>query len=252
MDKVDFLIKYLLKEKGIEKDLSQLNENEKINLFRSLCNVRMPQKASEEFYKIQDEYLTDVNQKKGIVSITDEYRIADKLYLWQGDITRLNVDAIVNAANSQGLGCFQPLHNCIDNQIHTFAGISLREECAEIMKKIEVLETGKTFITNGYNLPCKYVIHTVGPIINFKASEKQKDELKNCYINSLKIAEEKGLKSIAFPCISTGVFNFPNDLACEIAVNAVKEYFSKADSKIEKVVFNVYLDKDYKLYREVI
>jgi len=252
MDKVDFLIKYLLKEKGIEKDLSQLNENEKINLFRSLCNVRMPQKASEEFYKIQDEYLTDVNQKKGIVSITDEYRIADKLYLWQGDITRLNVDAVVNAANSEGLGCFQPLHNCVDNQIHTFSGISLREECAKIMKKIEVLETGKTFITNGYNLPCKYVIHTVGPIINFKASEKQKDELKNCYINSLKIAEEKGLKSIAFPCISTGVFNFPNDLACEIAVNAVKEYFYRTDSKIEKVVFNVYLDKDYKLYREVI
>ena len=224
MEKLDFLIDYLLKEnKEIKPKNTTKTSEEKANLWRALCNIRNAKPILDEYLKVQDEYLqerikktqiTNVKNIKSIKEIYSESNIenADEICLWQGDITKLKIDAIVNAANSQGLGCFQPLHNCIDNQIQTFSGVQMRIECDNYMKTIDYnLPTGKAFITNGYNLPSKYVIHTVGPIINFKVSNEDKELLKDCYINSLKIAKEKGLKTIAFPCISTGVFRFPKE-----------------------------------------
>ena len=175
-----------------------------------------------------------------------------RLYLWQGDITRLKVDAIVNAANSQMLGCFQPLHNCIDNCIHTYAGIQLRLKCNEIMQaQGHEEETGKAKITPAYNLPCEYVIHTVGPIVQGPLTKKHEELLASCYQSCLDIAEENGVKSIAFCCISTGVFMFPNKRAAEIAVETVKNWLDETGSDM-KVVFNVYKDIDYLFYKNLL
>lgn len=174
----------------------------------------------------------------------------DKISLWRGDITRLSVDAIVNAANSQMLGCFVPCHGCIDNAIHSAAGIQLRNECAQIMEAQGHEEsTGKAKITKGYNLPAKHVIHTVGPIVGMQVTEKQEEELKLCYLNCMKLAEKEGLKSIAFCCISTGEFHFPNKLAAEIAVKTVDKYLSS--SKLERVIFNVFKEEDYNIYKKI-
>ena len=174
----------------------------------------------------------------------------DKMSLWRGDITRLSVDAIVNAANSQLLGCFVPCHGCIDNVIHSAAGVELRNECAQIMERQGHEEpTGKAKITKGYNLPAKHVIHTVGPIVGMEVTEKQKEELKSCYVSCLKLAEKNGLKSIAFCCISTGEFHFPNKLAAQIAVETVDRYLS--GSKLERVIFNVFKEEDEYIYRKL-
>ena len=162
----------------------------------------------------------------------------------------MKIDAIVNAANSKGIGCFIPCHRCIDNAIHSASGISLRLECNEVMNQIGILKAGQAFITSAYNLPSKYLIHTVGPIIYSNVTEKDILELKNCYINSLKIANENNIKEIAFPCISTGEFRFPKNMAANIALNAVKEYLNKSDVSIDKVVFNVFSEEDYKIYAE--
>lgn len=246
MEKIDYLIEYLLKESGREN--FDYSNRDKKSLYRALVNVRQANPISEEFLKAEDYYLQEELEKQDITNV-DDIKDNNKIALWQGDITKLNIDAIVNAGNSQGLGCFLPNHNCIDNQINTFAGVRLRLACNEIMKDLNYnLETGKAIITKGYNLPCNYVIQTVGPIIENEVTEQKEKELKNCYINSLKIAVDKGIKTIAFPCISTGVFRFPKDRACKIAIESVKD-FLKENDKIEKVVFNVYSDEDLEIYK---
>ena len=223
---------------------------EQKNFLRALMNVREPNAISDEFLKIQDEYISEENAAEGFVDISELTPATgnSQLYLWQGDITRLKVDAIVNAANSQMLGCFQPLHNCIDNCIHTKSGIQLRLKCNQIMKAQGHAEpTGKAKITPAYNLPCKYVLHTVGPIVSGSLTRKHEDLLASCYRSCLDLAAESGVESIAFCCISTGVFMFPNQRAAEIAVATVKDYLREHDG-IEKVVFNVFRDMDLEIY----
>lgn len=228
------------------------NEQEQKYLLRSLFNIRMPKAVSEEFIKIQDAYLKDETKRKGITELTDLQPIQDKLYLWRGDITTLRCDGIVNAANSKMLGCFVPCHSCIDNAIHTFAGVQLRLACAELMKRQgHEEETGKAKITPAFNLPCKYVLHTVGPIIQGRLTKKDKESLASCYHSCLELAEQNGLKSIAFCCISTGEFHFPNDKAAEIAIQTVKEYVKRTNSQME-VIFNVFKETDYNIYRELL
>lgn len=253
MEKLDFLINYLIKEnESIEvKEIPQ-NTSDKKRLYRSLCNIRAPMPISKEYIKIENEFLTRENTNKGIIDsnhITPfiKYK-GTQICLWQGDITTLKIDAIVNAANSQGLGCFIPCHKCIDNSIHSASGVELRLECNKIMQEIGMLQTGKAFITKGYNLPSKYVIHTVGPIIYENVKEKEILELKNCYINSLELAKENNIKTIAFPCISTGEFRFPKELASKIAIETIKEYLDTNEEYFEKIIFNVFLDVDYKIY----
>lgn len=253
MEKLDFLIHYLIKEnKNIDiKELPQ-NIKDKKRLYRSLCNIREPLPISKEYIKIENKFLKEENKVKGIIKSKGIVSLINykgtKICLWKGDITTLNVDAIVNAANSQGLGCFIPCHKCIDNAIHSASGIELRLECNQVMKEIGTLQTGKVFITKAYNLPSKYIIHTVGPIIYENVTEKEISELKNCYINSLKIAKEKNIKVIAFPCISTGEFRFPKDLASKVAVETIKEYLSTKEKYFEKIIFNVFLEEDYNIY----
>ena len=221
-------------------------------LMRSLMNVRPPMPATQEFLQVQDAYLRQMTAEKGIIdaaslpsSVKDE-----RLVLWQGDITTLRCDAIVNAANSQMLGCFSPCHGCIDNIIHTMAGIQLRLACHEIMQAQGHEEpTGQAKITPGFNLPAKYVLHTVGPIIDEEVTAKDEALLASCYQSCLKLATQKGLHSIAFCCISTGVFRFPPERAAEIAIQTVKEYLQQ-DSIIQRVVFNVFKDNDLAIYQE--
>lgn len=247
MEKLDYLIEYLLKESG--RRFFDYSNRDKKSLYRALVNIRQANPISEDFLKIEDEYLQEELKKQSITN-ADDIKAENRIALWQGDITKLKIDAIVNAGNSQGLGCFLPNHNCIDNQINTFAGVRLRLACNEIMKDLNYnLETGKAIITKGYNLPSKYIIQTVGPIIENEVTEEKEQELANCYINSLKLAVDNGIKTIAFPCISTGVFRFPKDKACEIAINSVKEFLKK-DNTIEKVVFNVYSDEDLEIYKK--
>ena len=246
MEKIDYLIEYLLKESGREN--FDYRDRDKKSLYRALVNVRQANSISEDFLKVEDEYLQEELKKQNITNVND-IKAENRIALWQGDITKLKIDSIVNAGNSQGLGCFLPNHNCIDNQINTFAGVRLRLACNEIMKGLNYnLETGKAIITKAYNLPCKYVIQTVGPIIENEVTEQKEKELKNCYINSLKLAVDKGIKTIAFPCISTGVFRFPKDNACRIAIKSVKEFLESHDT-IEKVVFSVYSDEDLEIYK---
>lgn len=222
-------------------------------LLRSLMNVRPPIKPNTEFLYLQDELLRMETAEKGIVDINQLQPINknEKIILWQGDITRLNADAIVNAANHKLLGCFYPCHNCIDNAIHSSAGIQLRLECAEIMKKQGFDElTGNAKITRAYNLPCKYVIHTVGPIVQKHLTLKHCKQLSDCYKSCLSLAAENNLKSIVFCCISTGEFHFPNKIAAKIAINETLNFIEK-DNRINKVVFNVFKDKDYEIYKHL-
>lgn len=246
-----FSIDYLLSERG-ERIRIPADEYNQKRLLRSLFNIRMPKETSEEFLKIQDEYLQEESRRKGITDIADLQPVQDDIYLWQGDITTLKCGAIVNAANSQMLGCFQPCHGCIDNAIHTFAGVQLRRDCNDIMQKQGHNEpTGQAKITPAYNLPCKYVIHTVGPIVGGRLTNKDCELLKSCYLSCLKLAEENGVESIAFCCISTGVFGFPQKEAAQIAVDTVKKYKAEMNSNI-KVIFNVFKDDDYIIYNELL
>lgn len=225
---------------------------EQKRLLRGLMNIRMPGLAGEEFLKIQDEYLREEIRRKGITEIDSLVPVQDGIYLWQGDITTLRCDAVVNAANSQMLGCFCPNHGCIDNAIHTFSGIQLRAACAELMEEQGHEEkTGEAKITPAFNLPCKYVLHTVGPIVRGKLTENDKGLLASCYRSCLELSEEKHIKSIAFCCISTGEFHFPNDKAAEIAVRTVKEYRRQTGSKME-VIFNVFKDLDREIYEKLL
>lgn len=197
---------------------------------------------------MQDAYLQEETKEKGIVKIKDLMPIQDGIYIWQGDITTLECDAIINAANSGMTGCYVPNHACIDNCIHTFAGVQLRFRCAEIMEMQGCEEaTGQAKITPAYNLPCRYILHTVGPIIQGKVTEKDCTLLASCYQSCLELAAAYELESVAFCCISTGIFHFPNDRAAEIAVQTVKEFFKKQTS-VKKVIFNVFKDMDKEIF----
>lgn len=248
-----FLIKKLLSEQSRYHDMGIPEEEpEQKRLLRSLLNIRMPEPVSDKFLAVQNAYLQEETKRKGITKFSDLNPIADGLYLWQGDITTLCCDTIVNAANSQMLGCFCPNHGCIDNAIHTFAGVQLRLACAELMEQQgHEEETGKAKITSAFNLPCNYVIHTVGPIVRGRLTKKDKELLASCYRSCLELADQNDLKNIAFCCISTGEFHFPNDKAAQIAVQTVKDYKAQTHSEIE-VIFNVFKETDYNIYRELL
>ena len=248
-----YLIKYLLNENNKYINVEIPNDvTAQKRLLRSLFNVRLPQPISDDFLIVQDEYLKEETRFKGITDIKDLKQVEDEIYLWQGDITTLKCDAIVNAANSGLTGCYIPCHNCIDNIIHTYSGIQLRNECNEIIKNQgHEEETGSAKITSAYNLPSKYVIHTVGTIVNGSVTLKNKNELKSCYMSCLKLADENKLESIAFCCISTGVFGFPNETAAEIAVNTVRDYKKNSKTKLE-VIFNVFKECDYEIYKKLL
>ena len=227
-------------------------------LLRSLMNIRQPGDMPAEVLQLQDDYLKARAKEKGIVTLKDIPLREEGLSLWQGDITRLAVDAIVNAANSQMLGCFVPLHACIDNCIHTFAGIQLRNECHRQMQNLrqrygEDYEqpTAVPMLTDGYNLPAKKVIHIVGPIVSGKLTSELEKALADCYTNSLTMCMENGLRSVAFCCISTGVFHFPQERAAQIAFASVRQWLSEHNGVIERVIFNVFTDKDRDIYEEV-
>lgn len=248
-----YLIASLLKEQpqysGIELPA---DGKEQKYLLRALLNVRMPQPVSAEFAEVQDAYLREEIKRKGITEIADLQPVGQGLFLWKGDITTLRCDAVVNAANRQMLGCFCSNHGCIDNAIHTFAGVQLRLACAELMKRQgHEEETGKAKITPAFSLPCKYVIHTVGPVIRGRLTGADKSLLASCYRSCLELAEEHALKSIAFCCISTGEYHFPKDIAAELAIQTVREYKAQKNSGIE-VIFNVYKETDYNIYRELL
>lgn len=252
-EKRKYLIETLLDEQPGYRDMEIPDESgEQKRLLRSLFNVRMPGRINEDFLKVQDEYLQEEAKEKGITDLKDLKPIEDGIYLWQGDITTLRCDAIVNAANSGMTGCYQPCHNCIDNCIHTYAGIQLRNACADIMDKQGYEEpTGQAKITSGFNLPCKYVLHTVGPIVSESLTKEHEELLASCYRSCLELADKSGVKSIAFCCISTGVFMFPNKRAAEIAVQTVRDYRKIYGNGIE-VIFNVWKDIDYEIYRELL
>ena len=252
-EKRKYLIAYLLDEHEEYKSIEiPADEAEQKKLLRSLFNVRMPAPANSEFIAIQDEYLYEETRQKGITALDGLQPVEQDIYLWQGDITTLACDAIVNAANSQMLGCFCPCHGCIDNAIHTFAGIQLRQKCAELMQlQGHNEETGTAKLTPAYNLPCKYVLHTVGPIIYGTLTEQDCQLLASCYRSCLELAEQNGITSIAFCCISTGEFRFPNNKAAEIAIKTVRDFKRNSNSKI-KVIFNVFKDTDYKIYRKLL
>lgn len=248
-----FLIQSLLKEKTEYLDIAIPTETEsQRQLLRGLMNIRVPQRIGADFLKMQDEYLQSETAAKGITDIADLTPMQPGLYLWQGDITTLKCDAIVNAANSGMTGCYCPNHRCIDNVIHTFAGVELRLACEELMEQQGHLEpTGQAKITPAFNLPCRYVLHTVGPIIDGRVTQRDRELLASCYRSCLELAAENGLESVALCCISTGEFHFPNDLAAEIAVRTVKEFLKKQTS-VKKVIFNVFKDLDRAIYEKLL
>lgn len=251
---LDFLIKHLIDERDEEISIPNDIDDKKL-LFRSLVNVRPPLEVSDEFLHVQDEFLTNETLNKNLTSAKDITEVKGKLALWQGDITTLKVDAIVNAANSKMLGCFIPLHNCIDNVIHSSAGIQLRQECSEIMRmQGNDEEVGKAKITGAYNLPSRHVIHTVGPAIPYGAEPSIDDceKLASCYTSCLELASHEGLKSIAFCSISTGVFNFPQQKAAEITIKTVENYLNENESSLEKVIFDTFSDNSYMIYKNLL
>ena len=247
------LIQSLLKEDPAYRDIRiPADTDGQRQLLRGLLNVRAPQPGREDFLQVQDAYLQQRAAEKGITDAAALAPIQPGLYLWQGDITTLRCDAIVNAANSGMTGCYCPNHGCIDNAIHTYAGVQLRLACAEIMDRQRHPEpTGQAKITAAFNLPCRYVLHTVGPIINRRVTKEDKELLASCYRSCLELAAENGLESVAFCCISTGEFHFPNQLAAEIAVQTVKE-FLQTPTSIKKVIFNVFKDMDKKIYERLL
>ncbi|MBR1931343.1 MAG: protein-ADP-ribose hydrolase [Lachnospiraceae bacterium] len=246
----------------------------KRRILRSLMNIRMPRQISEQTLQIQDLYLAGRAEEKGIVelgriptirdALGSKHPHGDRLSIWQGDITRLQVGAIVNAANSQMLGCFQPMHACIDNCIHTYAGVQLRQECSRQMNQLRIRygrdyeqPTACPMLTPGYNLPAEYVIHVVGPIVYGNLQESHRRVLADCYRNVLELCLKQGIKSVAFCCISTGVFRFPAREAAEIAVNTVSKWLDTHGSAthgkdcMERVIFNVFKDEDKELYEKL-
>lgn len=247
------LIRVLLKEHPEYRGLRiPADADTQWQLLRGLLNIREPRRIGTDFLQIQDAYLQEETAAKGITDAADLMPLQPGLHLWQGDITTLKCDAIVNAANSDMTGCYCPNHSCIDNAIHTYAGVQLRLACAEIIDRQGHPEpTGQAKITAAFDLPCRYVLHTVGPIINGRVTKADKELLSSCYRSCLELAAEKGLESVAFCCISTGEFHFPNQLAAEIAVQTVKE-FLQTPTSIKKVIFNVFKDMDKKIYERLL
>ncbi len=257
-ERLVYLIEEFKADSDEYKDL-QIPEDveEKQRILRSLMNIRMPKTMSDDVLKVQDEYLSERVVEKGVVELSDIPIIRDGLSIWQGDITRLAVDAIVNAANSQMLGCFVTMHTCIDNCIHTYAGIQLRAECNEKMNQLRMKygrdyehPTAVPMLTDAYNLPAKKVVHIVGPIVNYELTSALEKDLADCYRNTLDMCAENNLKSVAFCCISTGVFRFPNKRASEIAVQTVTEWMGEHPGIMERVIFNVFKDEDKEYYEE--
>ena len=260
---IDFLINELILKNGrIDRNMEIPKDyDEKRRLLRALMNTQTPVQLSDEFYEIQDKILSEETENKSLIRdidikpiSQDPNEIDSKIALWQGDITCLQVDAIVNAANSQMLGCFIPLHNCIDNQIHSAAGFQLRMDCHRIMQEQGHEEAnGNANIISAYNLPSKYVIHTVGPAIAYGQEPNNREiaELENCYKSCLELADRHNLKSIAFCSISTGVFNFPKEQACELAIETVRNYLkNNPETNLEKVIFNTFSDEATEIYME--
>lgn len=247
------LIRSLLKERPeYQKIAIPHSSDEQKKLLRSLMNIRMAAPVSAEFQQIQDEYLQEENRSRGLIALSSLTPIQSEIYLWRGDITRLVCGAIVNAANSGMTGCYQPCHNCIDNCIHTYAGIQLRNYCSDLMERQGCEEPiGTAKITPAFNLPCEYVIHTVGPIVRGKLTPLHSRQLASCYRSCLELADQHQVSSIAFCCISTGVFMFPHEEAAKIAVQTVKDYKTETGSKIE-VIFNVFKELDEQIYRSLL
>jgi len=248
-----FLIQSLLNERPScqKQSIPADPERQKI-LLRGLMNVRRPAHIGTAFLQVQDEYLQNETAAKGITDIADLTPIQQGLYLWQGDITTLKCDAIVNAANAGLTGCYIPNHRCIDNAIHTFAGVELRLACGELMEQQGYPEpTGQAKITPAFNLPCKYVLHTVGPIISGRVTKEDKELLASCYRSCLELAAGNDLESVAFCCISTGEFHFPNQQAAQIAVETVKQFMNTKTS-VKKVIFNVFKDLDKEIYARLL
>ncbi len=258
--RLDFLVEAFKADSVQYQDLPTPKDTEgKRRILRSLMNVRMPRKMDEAVLAVQDEYLRQRIRENGIVEPADILIIRDRMSIWQGDITRLAVDAIVNAANSQMLGCFVPMHTCIDNCIHTFAGVQLRAECARQMEQLKSRygrdyeqPTALPMLTDAYNLPARKVIHIVGPIVQGRLTTSLENDLAACYRNTLDMCLENGLKSVAFCCISTGVFHFPNKRAAEIAVQAVTGWLSEHPGGMERVIFNVFKDEDKAYYEQLL
>lgn len=246
--KLERLIRYLAAERG-ESDIELPDgENARFRLYRGLVNTRPAEPADEEFIAAEDEFLTEVTRDKGITDIDDLSPAEDGIYLWQGDITTLRCGAIVNAANSGMTGCWAPCHSCIDNCIHTFAGVRLRIKCSELMRAQGHEEpTGSAKLTPAYSLPSRYVIHTVGPIVSGRLTQEHCRLLESSYKSCLELAASSGVESIAFCCISTGVFGFPKREAAHIAVTTVRDYLKTHDMK---VVFNVFSDEDRRIYEK--
>ena len=268
-ERLDYLVEAFKEDSGEYRNIQTPGDtNGKRRILRSLMNIRMPRELPDEMLIVQDEYLTERNAEKGVVPLAEISTLAEQgstvahgsqLSIWQGDITRLAVDAIVNAANSQMLGCFVPMHTCIDNCIHTYAGVQLRSECDRQMKQFRAKcgrdyeqPTAVPMLTDGYNLPAKKVIHIVGPIVQDELTPALEKDLANCYRNTLDMCAESGLRSVAFCCISTGVFHFPADRAAEIAVRTVAEWLDEHGERMDRVIFNVFSDKDRKLYERLL
>lgn len=267
--RLDYLLKKFKEDSVQYKDLEVGDSyEEKRMVLRSLMNIRMPRHMADDVLKVQDDFLMEEAKEKGIVTLAEIPTVkeqygskkpySEKMSVWQGDITRLSVDAIVNAANSQMLGCFVPCHRCIDNAIHSAAGISLRAECKNYMNRKKIQEgsdyeepTGHAMLTKGYNLPAKYVIHTVGPIVGYQVTSSLRQDLENCYQNILECCIENGIRTIAFCCISTGEFHFPNDEAARIAVKTVVQFLAGQEQKFDRIIFNVFKDEDKKIYERI-
>ena len=268
-ERLDYLVEEFKADSVQYRDLETPADTEgKKRLLRSLMNIRMPHPMEDRVLEIQNEYLCERIRENGIVTLSDiptisdqgsSHAFADRLSIWQGDITRLAVDAVVNAANAQMLGCFQPCHSCIDNCIHTFAGVQLRAECARQMNTLRIRygrnyeqPTAVPMLTDGYNLPARKVVHIVGPVVYDRLTPELEKDLADCYRNTLDLCAENGLRSVAFCCISTGVFHFPANRAAEIAIGTVTEWLRKNCEKMDRVIFNVFNDKDKGYYEQLL
>ena len=257
---MDYLVEAFKADSEEYKALQVPSDTEgKQRILRSLMNIRMPGSIPEDTLKVQDAYLKGRAEEKGIVTLEDIPAINGVLSIWQGDITRLAVDAVVNAANSQMLGCFVPMHTCIDNCIHSFAGIQLRLECNRQMNLLREQygadyeqPAAAPMLTDAYNLPAKKVIHIVGPIVERELTEDLEKQLADCYLNTLDLCLEDNLKSVAFCCISTGVFRFPNKRAAEIAVKTVTDWLNAHEGAMDRVIFNVFKDEDREIYEQLL
>jgi len=269
-ERLDYLVENFKNESNEYRRVRPPDDTEgKQRLLRCLMNVRMPKPVSTAVLAVQDSYLRGRALEKGIVNVSmietvreslgSTHPFADKLSIWQGDITRISADAIVNAANSQMLGCFIPMHNCIDNCIHTYAGVQLRRECSRNMNSLRLRfgddyeqPTSVPMLTDAYNLPAKKVIHIVGPMVQYSLTLDHEEALADCYRNTLDMCRDNGLRSVAFCCISTGVFNFPNYKAAEIAVRTVSKWMEADNDSLDRIIFNVFKDEDKEYYEELL